>query len=127
MADYTQTPHRPNIKPTGLPPTGPPLYTPEPRGWGMAPALGAVAVVGIVALVAWGVINNGPVDTQGQTVPTATQTAPDPAPAAQTATPDTAVTPEPVVEPAPVPQEVPEPAPEAAPVPAPTPVPAPSN
>jgi hypothetical protein len=133
MADYTQTPHRPNIKPTGLPPTAPPIYTPEPRGWGMAPALGAVAVVGIVALVAWGVINNGPVDMQGQTVPTATQTAPDPAPAAPavtpdaTVTPDASVTPDPVVEPAPVPQEVPEPAPEAAPVPAPTPVPAPSN
>lgn len=120
MADYTQTPHRPNIKSTGLPPTEPPIYTPEPRGWGMAPALGAVAVVGIVALVAWGVIDNGPAEVEGQPTPTATEAVPAPAPEA-------AVTPDPVVTPEPVPQEVPAPAPEVAPVPVPPAAPAPTN
>lgn len=127
MADYTQTPHRPNIKPTGLPPADVPVYTPEPRGWGMAPALGAVAVVGIVALVAWGVLDNDPTDVQVQPTPAATEAVPaTPAPDAPV-TPDATVTPDPVVTPEPVPQEVPEPAPEAAPVPVPPAVPAPSN
>ena len=124
MADYSQPLPRPNIKPSGLPPSEPPIYAPAPTGWGVTPALGAVAVVGIVALVAWGVINNDTADTQSTPAPAATETAPDPAPAV---VPDTAATPDPMATPNPVPQEVPAPEPEVAPPPAPAPAPAPTN
>lgn len=131
MADYTQTPPRPNIHPTPLPDTPPRQMAPAPAGRGMVPALGAVAVVGIVALVAWGVLNNEPAPQNGATAPVATQPAQDPA--APVVVPDAPATPEPMVQPEPVPQEVPAPqvepapAPEVAPAPTPAPAPAPSN
>lgn len=127
MADYTQNPQRPNINPTPMPPS-PPRPVPVDSGWGLTPVLGAIAVVGIVALVAWGVMDNQSPGDVTITTPAATdttQTAPDPVTATS---PDVAVTPE-VVTPAPdltpevTPQEVPEPAPEVAPVPTPTPAP----
>ncbi len=121
MADYTQTPSQPNIKPTGLPPSDRQSFTPAPKGWGLSPALGAVAVVGIVALVAWGVINNdAATDNPGQTTPSTSQMSPEPAPAATpdaAVTPDVAATPEPMVQPEVTPQEVPAPAPAPAPAP----------
>ena len=131
MADYAQTPHRPNANPTGLPPTEPPIYQAEPSDWGMGTTLGVAAAVGIVALIAWSVVNNGPSETQGQTTPAATQTAPDRRLPHLRVTPDATATPEPttpepIAEPEPVPQEIPQPAPEAPPVPAPTPAPPPT-
>jgi hypothetical protein len=127
MADYTDSPERPPINPA--PQSTMPRPSPAPTGWGMVPALGAVAVVGIVALVAWGVMNNDANTDNGVTLPDAavTQPAADPAVVAPTATPDATAAPEPMVQPEPVPQEVPEPAPEAVPVPTPAPAPAPSN
>lgn len=135
MADYTQTPPRPNIHPTPLPDTPPRQMAPAPAGRGMVPALGAVAVVGIVALVAWGVLNNESAPQNGATAPDAAPVATQPAqdPAAPVVVPDAPATPEPMVQPEPVPQEVPAPqvepapAPEVAPAPTPAPAPAPSN
>ena len=137
MADYSQTPPRPNIHPTPLPDTPPRQMAPAPTGWGIVPALGAVAVVGIVALVAWGVLDNEPASQNGATAPDAAPVDTQPAqdPAAPSVVPDAPATPEPMVQPEPVPQEVPAPAPEVAPAPtpevplapAPAPAPAPSN
>lgn len=147
MADYSQTPPRPNINPSSTNPSSmsdlpPRQLEPAPTGWGMIPALGAVAVVGIVALVAWNMMGN---DSTNDTViispdaapATASQPAIDPVPAADPVPAEPAVTPIPAtpapdvqpepVQPEPVPQEVPAPAPEAAPVPTPTPAPAPTN
>lgn len=136
MADYSQTPPRPNINPTPMSDVPPRQLEPAPTGWGMIPALGAVAVVGIVALVAWSVMgtdtNKDNVVTSPDAAPAASQPAADPVPAAPTVTPDTPAAPEPTVQPdtvqpEPVPQEIPAPAPEAAPVPTTAPAPAPTN
>ena len=117
MADYMQTPHRPNIKPTDVPPTNAVQDKPIRPSSGLVPALGAVAVVGIVALVAWGVLDNDAAVENSQapaavTQPTSDAVAPD-----ATATP----TPAPMEVPDVTPLEVPTPAPEV--IPAPTPAP----
>ena len=131
MADYMETPNRPNIKPTGLPPVGTPTTPmtdrPVRASSGMGPALGAVAVVGIVALVAWGVMNNDAGTDDGQAVPSAQQTTSDPAPLVAPTPPEVTAPAEQTTAPEATPQEVPAPAPEQAPVPAPTPAPAPTN
>jgi hypothetical protein len=105
MADYTQTTVRPNVQPTQLPPLEPQKIVVNDRtSWVHIVAL--VAVVGIVAAVVMGVVNNEPVAGNGAVAPAATQVAPaDP--------------PEPAAEPDVTPVEIPEPAPGV--VPAPTP------
>ena len=126
MADYLQTPHRPNIKPTGLPPINTAQDKPIRPSSGLVPALGAVAVVGIVALVAWGVLDNDADGENSQAPAAVTQTLPTPeAVAPDAAAPDTTATPTPAPMEAPdvTPLEVPTPAPEVIPAP----VPAPTN
>lgn len=131
MADYTQNQDRPNIKPTPVPPPisrGTVNINPPSRsGSGVVPALGAVAVVGIVALVAWGVMNNDANDNAGQQAPVAVQPAAEPAAPMTPADPVVPAKPDPISEPAPTPQEVPVPAPEAPVAPVPVPAPAPTN
>ena len=124
------------IEPSTMPPTMPLSDKPIRPNSGLVPALGAVAVVGIVALVAWGVLDNDAAEN-GQTPPAVTQTLPVPDPASPAATPDVAATPSPGSVATPIPEpmeapdvtplEVPMPAPEAAPTAAPAPVPAPTN
>ena len=119
MADYMQTPHRPNIKPTDVPPTNAVQDKPIRPSSGLVPALGAVAVVGIVALVAWGVLDNDAAVENSQAPASVTQTQPtsDAVAPDATATP----TPAPMEVPDVTPLEVPTPAPEL--IPAPTPAP----